>query len=65
MLDLIEALEIFLKYDDEAQTHCEHDVLMVVGGGLVNVSQGDKDLLDKLGFREGEYGFESYRHGSA
>lgn len=29
---LIQALQIFLKYkNEESPTHCEHDVMMVVG----------------------------------
>lgn len=49
--DLIEALQIFLKYsDEEYPTHCEHDVLMVIGIDEDQVSEEDKARLDELGF---------------
>jgi hypothetical protein len=51
MKKLIEALQIFLKYNNkEWPTHCEHDILMVVGITEEEVSQEDKDKLEVLGF---------------
>lgn len=70
MKDLVEALQILLKYGDPRNpTHCEHDVLMVVGIDPADVSDEDKDRLDALGFFiSDEYGepmFQSFRYGSA
>lgn len=70
MKDLIEALQIFLKYGDPySPTHCEHDVLTIVGISPNDVSDEDKARLDELGFIVGnEYGedeFMSFRFGSA
>lgn len=70
MSRLIEALTILLKYGDPAYpTHCEHDVLTIVGIDPEDVSDEDKAKLDELGFFVGsEYGdeaFHSYRYGSA
>lgn len=63
--NLIEALQIFLKYGDVARpTHCEHDTLMVCVDPE-KVSQEDKYKLDKLGFHISEDHFESFRYGSA
>ncbi|RJQ30330.1 hypothetical protein C4565_00670 [Candidatus Parcubacteria bacterium] len=65
--ELIEALQIFLKYGDfEFPTHCEHDALLVCVHSE-KVSEEDKKKLDKLGFFvDDEYGdcFKSYRFGS-
>lgn len=64
--NLIEALQIFLKYGDIAHpTHCEHDVLQV----CVNpkkVSEEDINKLKSLGFIiDEDYDcFKSYRYGS-
>lgn len=70
MKKLIEALNIFLKYgDSDFPTHCEHDVLYIVGIEPSVVSEEDIKKLDELGFHiseEHEYmGFYSYRYGSA
>jgi hypothetical protein len=68
MEKLIEALQIFLKYKNENRpTHCEHDILMVVGITEQEVSQEDKDKLSELGFRwHSEYDcWSSFRYGSA
>ena len=70
MLDLIEALRIFLKYGNPRNpTHCEHDVLTIIGIDPEQVSEDDKAELERLGFFVGsEYGelaFHSYRYGSA
>jgi hypothetical protein len=51
MKKLIEALTIFAKYQDlEWPTHCEHDVLHVVGITKEEVSEEDQKRLDALGF---------------
>ena len=71
MDELVEALQIFLKYDNpKYPTHCKHDVLYVfVNANLV--SEDDIKKLDELGFivQKGEYGdddcFISFRYGSA
>jgi hypothetical protein len=70
MEDLIKALKIFLKYGNPHNpTHCEHDVLTICGVDPSDVSEEDKNQLDKLGFFvSNEYGdecFQSYRYGSA
>jgi hypothetical protein len=63
--DLVEALNIFLKYGDPAYpTHCEHDELNVcVAPSLVSAE--DRGRLEELGFIPGEEGFKSFRYGSA
>ena len=68
MKNLIEALNIFLKYADKyAPTHCEHDIMLVVGITEDQVSPEDKDRLDELGFSwKTEYDcWGSFRFGSA
>jgi hypothetical protein len=68
MKDLIKALQIFLKYKNkDYPTHCEHDVLIVVGITEDEVSEEDKTELKKLGFRwDSEYdSWASFRYGSA
>lgn len=70
MKDLIEALQILLKYGDPTSpTHCEHDVLSIAGINPDDVSEDDKLQLDSLGFFvSDEYGvdeFRSYRFASA
>lgn len=69
MKDLIEALQIFLKYtDSKYPTNCSHDMLWVnVDPELV--SDEDKARLDELGFFVSEdydyaEGFCSFRYGS-
>lgn len=70
MGDLIKALQIFLKYGNlEYPTYCEHDVLKICGINPVDVSDDDKNELDKLGFIIGGKGeddkyFMSFRYGS-
>lgn len=69
MKDLIEALNIFLKYGDHRNpTHCEHDILTIAGIDPDEVSEDDKKRLEQLGFFVGnEYGesaFHSFRYGS-
>lgn len=65
---LIEALQIFLKYDNPTRpTHCEHDILLVMIDPN-KVSEEDKERLDELGFFVGiEFPdcFSSFRYGSA
>lgn len=70
MEKLIEALQIFLKYGNpDYPTHCEHDVMYIVGIDPDDVSDEDKEKLDELGFfisdESGENGFQSFRYGSA
>ena len=69
MKDLIEALQILLKYanDDRNPTHCEHDQLYIgCGIELEKVTKEDIDKLDELGFfwSEESEGFISFRFGS-
>lgn len=68
MKDLIEALNIFLKYGNpNYPTCCEHDEMFVCIEPSV-VSDEDKKKLDDLGFRVNtELGdcFSSFRFGSA
>jgi hypothetical protein len=67
MKELIEALNIFLKYGNPTYpTHCEHDVMYVsIDPSLVS----DEDLasLDELGFTP-DHGFadvfKSYKFGN-
>lgn len=68
MDNLIQALQIFMKYKNkEYPTHCEHDVMMVVGISKKEVTEEDKLKLDELGFRwSSEYEcWVSYKFGSA
>ena len=68
MKDLIEALQIFLKYGNQSYpTHCEHDYLYVdINASLV--SEEDINRLNELGFfPDTEYdncGFGSFKYGS-
>lgn len=66
MSDLIEALQIFLKYkNNQFPTHCNHDEFMVVG--IDNVSEADVKRLNELSFRWDNYNdcWVSSRFGSA
>lgn len=68
MKDLIEALQIFLKYKNEQwPTHCEHDIMMIMGIEQDEISAEDVKRLDDLGFRwNEEYDcWASYKFGSA
>lgn len=68
MKKLIEALQILVKYKDEPYpTHCEHDVLMIMGITQEEVSEDDKAKLIELGFHwNNEHGcWASYKYGSA
>jgi hypothetical protein len=68
MSKLLEALTIFLKYDNPSRpTHCSHEMMCVMIDPAI-VSDKDKAKLDKLGFFVGtEYPdvFCSFRYGSA
>lgn len=67
MDDLIKALTIFQKYASlRNPTHCEHDVMFVVGVGKT-VTAEDAIALDALGFLwMDEYdSWGSFRFGSA
>ena len=69
MKDLIEALQIFLKYanDDYKPVHCEHDQLYIgCDIELDKVSKADIEKLDELGFfwDDESEGFISFRFGS-
>ena len=69
MKDLIEALQILLKYanDDRCPTHCEHDQLYI-GCGIEQdmVSKEDIKKLDEHGifWSDEDEGFISFRFGS-
>ena len=68
MEDLIRALTIFLKYGNNMYpTHCEHDVLNIVGIHIKDVLQEDIETLKGLGFfwSDSEDCFISYKYGSA
>jgi len=68
MNDLIEALQIFLKYGNPTYpTHCEHDVMWISEIAPKDVSAEDKERLDQLGFFVSEHDncFKSYKFGSA
>jgi hypothetical protein len=65
---LIEALSIFREYRNvERPTHCEHDVLCVMGIEKDEISNEDLARLDALGFFwDEEYDcWASFRFGSA
>ena len=69
MKDLIEALNIFLKYmspEEKWPTHCEHDVLHVLVDPS-HVNHEDKLRLKELSFipSDNEPYFMSFRFGSA
>ena len=67
MKELIEALQIFLKYGNpKFPTHCEHDELYVrIESNLV--SDEDKIKLEELGFHVNTDvgGFSSRKYGSS
>lgn len=67
MKNLIEALQIFLKYGNpNFPTHCEHDELWVYGYDVMEINGEDVERLEKLGFvwNEDYEGFVSSRYGS-
>ena len=69
MRHLIEALQIFAKYKDlECPTHCEHDVLSIMGITKDEVSAEDSARLGALGFfwsDTNDGSWRSYKYGSA
>lgn len=68
MQDLIEALQIFLKYKNkEWPTHCGHDELMIVDITKKEVSIEDQKRLKELGFfwSDSDECWKSFRFGSA
>lgn len=68
MINLINALQIFLKYGSHPYpTHCEHDVLLIPHYKIDEISTQDVSELKQLGFQwlpEHDC-FGSYRFGSA
>ena len=67
MKELIEALQILLKYDNpDYPFNCEHDTLYI-HIDADKVSKEDIEKLDKLGIfvNESHNEFKSYRYGSA
>ena len=67
MKELIEALQIMLKYGDVPfPTHCEHDELRVYPAvSPSEFSPEDLARLDELSFTpDSEEGFISFRYGS-
>ena len=68
MEDLIEALNIFIKYSIvKWPTTCSHDVFAIMEVTEEQVSKEDKARLDELGFlfSEDEECWISFRFGSA
>lgn len=68
MSELIEALQIFLKYGNPRwPTHCEHDVMYIMEIESAKVSEEDKARLEELGFfvDDSDDCFKSFRYGSA
>jgi len=66
MSDLIEALQIFRKYSDlHFPTHCEHDILYIMGVESQDVSLQDHNRLYELGFLLEDGGYVSVRFGAA
>jgi len=68
MENLIAALQIFLKYGNhQFPTHCEHDVMWIIGIEPKMVSEEDTVELKRLGFSidQSDDCFKSYYFGSA
>ncbi len=70
MEDLIEALNIFLKYTDtKYPTNCSHDELAIMDVNPNDVSMEDIIKLEELGFIvsdvDGDKYFMSFKFGSA
>jgi len=70
MYDLIEALQIFAKYQGDLRcpTHCEHDVMYIMKVGKDDPSPDEQKQLNKLGFtwlEEDDDCWGSFRFGSA
>lgn len=68
MKDLLEAIQIFLKYEDvKFPFTCEHDILRVWGYDVDDMDSNDVKRLEELGFTwDGEDFdcFYSYKYGS-
>jgi len=68
MKELIEALQIFLKYGNpDYPTNCEHDIMYICGINSNDVSDDDKIKLEQLGFEiDNDFNqFYSDKYGSA
>lgn len=68
MENLIKALQIFMKYSNRKYpTHCEHDILFIVGYTKEEISENDREELASLGFEwSDEYStYISFKYGSA
>jgi hypothetical protein len=69
MKDLIEALQIFAKYQiaTESPTICSHDMLVIVGVDYKDMKKEDIQWVEAFGFEwdETEEYFYSFRFGSA
>ena len=68
MEQLIEALQIFLKYVNLYNpTNCGHDALYIMGVNKDDVSPEDRERLEQLDFLwdEDEEVYYSFRYGSA
>lgn len=67
MKELIEALQILIKYGDpKYPTSCDHDILYIMGIRYSDVSEDDRKRLGDLGFHEGEWdNFYSTKFGAA
>lgn len=66
MKDLIEALQIFLKYTQaEYPSSCDHDIFRIYVNPKI-VSKEDKKILEKLGFHPEAKNecFYSFKYGS-
>lgn len=69
MKDLIEALQIFAKYQHDTRwpTNCSHDYLCIIGVEKDAPNEEDRARLDELGFfwADSEECWGSHRFGSA
>jgi len=68
MEDLIESLQIFLKYGNpRSPTICEHNTLYICGIDPFAISDEDEKRLGELGFvyESADETYVSYRFGSA
>jgi len=69
MSDLLEAIQIFLKYGNaDYPFQCTHDTLYVCGYDISEFDKDDLFRLDELGFIVtddfGDSDFKSYKYGS-
>jgi len=68
MKELIEALQIFLKYGNSPYpTNCSHDVLAIMDITKEQISETDISRLNELGFfwSDKDHCFFSFKFGSA